>query len=94
MACNADGTKFCIVTKVFGTPLQGFGFVAVSDTAYQAPPYHVIAYDTFQDPCNAYLEAEASRPAFLHCLSMRNVDSSHIRHVPACLITQSQYVIL
>ena len=86
--------NFAFLLRFLVLRSRDLGFVAVSDTAYQAPPYHVIAYDTFQDPCNAYLEAEASRPAFLHCLSMRNVDSSHIRHVPACLITQSQYVIL
>lgn len=46
----------------------------------------------FNKLAKAYLEADVTCPALLHCFSMRNVDSSHIRLVPACLSTQSQYV--
>ena len=82
-------------TEGFGPKLlvlhfNDLGHIGFSNTAYQAPSYHVIAYNSFQYPANAYLEADVSCPALLHCFSMRNVHSSHIRLVPACLITQSQ----
>ena len=53
-----------------------------------------MAYDSLHDPRNAHLEADVSRTALLHRLSMGNAGSSRVRLVPACSTTQSQCVSL